>query len=214
MSFGFTLTEERIGPCGTVYSFRKDGREQSELQAFWSKPSVQSAPDHDALERRLKDRQAGLLHVEWWADDFNLRGNVNIGPPSAWPWLRDESNDRHPTDPAYRAEALWAPIPKPIAQTMSAPMPSLRLYGFQIPDDTRACDAAPSIFIFGNGDVKDVPNPRDKDELWEALTDIRYVMKQLHGRLEFSSPLTISDDGFEFVPASGHTKQDAFHFPS
>ena len=97
---------------------------------------------------------------------------------------------------------------------MSDPMPSLRLYGFQIPDETRACDVASSIFIFGNGDVKDVPNPMDKDELRWALTDIRYVLKQVYGRLEFSSPLTISDDGFELVPASGHTREDAFHFPS
>lgn len=214
MSFGFTLTEERRGPCGTIYSFRKDGHDQSEIQKFWAKQSVREAPDHDALENRLKDQQEGLLHLDWWADDFNLRGNVYIGPPSAWPWLRDESDDRHPTNPAYRAEALWAPIPKRIARTMSDPMPSLRLYGFQIPDETRACDVASSIFIFGNGDVKDVPNPMDKDELRWALTDIRYVLKQVYGRLEFSSPLTISDDGFELVPASGHTREDAFHFPS
>ena len=214
MGFGFTLTEERRGPCGTVYSFRKDGHEKSELKKFWAKQSVREAPDHDALENRLKDKQEGLLHINWWADDFNLRGNVRVGPPEAWPWLRDESADRHPTNPAYRAEALWAPIPKRIARTMNDPMPSLRLYGFQIPDETRACDEAPpSIFVFGNGDVKDVPNPRDKDELWEALTDIRYVMKQVHGRLEFSGSLTISDDGFELVPALNETRDDAFYFP-
>lgn len=214
MSFGFALTEEREGPCGTVYSFRKDGREQSELQAFWSKSSVQAAADYEALEYRLKDERGGLLHVDWWADDFNLRGNVQTGPPEAWPWLRDESEDGHPKDPAYRAEALWAPIPKRIARTINEdPMPTLRLYGFQIPSDTRASDVAPCIFIFGNGGVKDVPNPRDKDELWQALTDVRHVMRQVHGRLEFSGPLTISQDGFELVPKAGEVKADAFYFP-
>jgi hypothetical protein len=120
MPFGFTLTKEREGPCGTAYSFRKDGEAQSELDAFWAKDDVRQAPDHDALADRLKDGQAGLLHVEWWDHHFNLRG----GP---WSWLRDESSSGDPTDPDYHAEALWAPIPEDLRANMPEPFPSLRL---------------------------------------------------------------------------------------
>lgn len=203
MSFGFKLVDHKEcpyaaeGPCATVYSFRKEEEDKSELQKFWEKPAVQKAPDHNALWDRLYDTEEGLLYSDWWEPNFPLRPSPSRGSnPNTWAWLRDESDDvRDPDHPNYHADALWAPIPVKDRKDLPKPYPSLRLFLFQVPDE----DLIPpysSIFVVGNGDVKDVDRPHEKPELKSALGDLRYVLNRVYERIEWEQNLRIVEDGY------------------
>jgi len=196
MSFGFCLVKHAEGPCGTVYSFRKEGEDRSEVQKFWEKDAVQAAPDHDALWDRLYDDE-GLLHSNWWESNFPLRPSPNRGSnPETWAWLRDESDDvRDPDPPNYHANALWAPIPVKDRKHLAKPYPSLRLFLFQVLDEGRVPPYS-SIFVVGNGDVKDVDRPHQKPELKSALGDLRYVLTRVYERIEWEQNLRIVKDGY------------------
>ena len=197
MSFGFCLVKHAEGPWGTVYSFRKEGDDKSEVQKFWEKSSVQGAHDSEALYDRLYDREEGLLHSEWWAHDFPLRPSPRRGSnPNTWAWLRDEGDDvRDPDHPNYHADALWAPIPVKDRKDLEEPYPSLRLFLFQVPDE-RWRPPYSSVFIIGNGDVKDVDRPHQKPELKSALGDLRYVLNRVHERIEWERDLQIVENGY------------------
>jgi hypothetical protein len=199
MGFGFDLVEHATGLCGTVYSFRKDGEEDTEIEKFWSKPDVRNAPDYDPLYTRLYDTEEGLLHVDWWERSFNLRGSQQPSRnPESWAWLKDEGDDTgDPDHPRYNLEALWAPIPVEEQEHLTEPYPSLRLYLFQIPDvDPNSSWAYNPIFVVGNGDVKDVDRIHEKQELKSAVDDIRYVLNRVYERIEWQNDLKIVDDGF------------------
>lgn len=201
MSFEFQLVEHATGPCGTVYSFRKDGQEDSEIETFWSKPDVQKAPDYDPLYTRLYDNEEGLLHVDWWEPSFNLRSRQQPSRnPESWAWLRDEGDDRKdPDHPRYNLEALWAPIPVEEKEDLPEPYPSLRIYLFHLPypDVAPGPDPYTQIFVLGNGDVKDVPRPYQKPELESAMNDVRYVLNRVYERIEWQKDLKIVDNGFD-----------------
>lgn len=194
MSFEFTLERQDEGDCATIYSFRKEGSDRTEIEKFWAKTEVQEAPDRDALRLRLYDE---LLNTEWWSHP-NLRSGK-------FSWFRDESE---PTNTSFPyAEALWAPIPSEDKKDLPEPPPSLRLYFFHVmwperewrgsqPEDTQ-------IFVFGNGGVKDIDRVGDvgrrdeeEKELERALRDVRYVMERVHHRIEWEKTLEITESGY------------------
>lgn len=190
MRFSFELELRDTGSCATIYSFRKDGHERSEIEKFWKKPDVQGAPDYNALRTRLYHKTEGLLHSAWW-DNPNLRtGDYRT-------WFRDESAP-HTSYSEPHVEALSAPIPQKDLENLPEPPPSLRLYLYHV--DYSSFHAADfdktQIFIIGNGGVKDVPRPQDKAELKSALNEIRYVKERVVRRIK-DKRLTIVEDGFE-----------------
>lgn len=202
MDFGFELVEPAddpygaTGPCGTVYAFRKEGQEKSELQKFWEKPEVQDAPDFDALYDRLYDEEEGLLHSDWWSLDFPLRPRPDRPDnPEKWNWIRPKRAPTDPDDPDYHVGALWAPIPVKDRKHLGEPPPSLRLHLFQVPDDN-SIPPYSSIFVLGNGGVKDVKRSHEKPELKSAIDELRYVMKRVYRRIEWEGALRITNRGY------------------
>lgn len=161
MSFGFTLECLDEGEYATLYSFRKDGEDNTELEAFWEKEDVQSAPDYDNLRLRLYE---------------DVLEEYNFSHPSCFQgadrWFRDESSA---TDPkGINVEALCAEIPAKDRAKLSKPYPRLRLY----------CFRKHHVLIAGNGGVKEDQRIQDDPELEAAWNDVRYVMKRVHERLQ------------------------------
>lgn len=196
IGFDFKLVEHARGECATVYSYCKRGRGKSEIERFWEKPDVRNAPDYDNLHERLYDDEESLLNSAWWADDFKLRDNQRHSQnPEDWGWLRNESDDvKDPDHPRYNLEALWAPTPEDDKKESSEP-PSLRLYLFQVPDDRFDDPPYSSVFIIGNGDVKDVDQPHRKPELKSATRDARYVLNRMYERIEWQNDLSVTSGG-------------------
>lgn len=183
MSFAFTLEEHagQVGDFATIYSFRKEGEDRTEIEKFWAKPNVQQAPDHDNLRERLYED----ILEEWNFTHPNcFQGNDR--------WFRAEADATDPED--LHAEALCADIPAEDRAQLTKPYPRLRLYCFRID----------RILIAGNGGVKntdrvgDVGKQYDEEErkLKRALQDVRHVMERVHERLEWSDSLRLVDSGF------------------
>lgn len=177
MRFGFKLVLLDEGDYATLYSFRKDGEDRTEVEKFWEKEAVRSAPDHDNLKLRLY-RDVLDKH------NFSHRKCL-VGPDR---WLRDESDA---TDPeGINAEALCASIPAKDRRRLAKPYPRLRLYCFRM-----RC-----ILIAGNGGVKRDQRIQDDPELTAAWNDVRYVMKRVHKRITWTDDLNFEeytfDDGY------------------
>jgi hypothetical protein len=173
MSFAFDLKIQDEGSYATIYSFRKEGEERTEIEKFWAKPDVQQAPDHDALRTRL---YVDVLHRHNFTHESCFHGKYR--------WFRDESDPADPED--VRAEALCAPIPAKDRKNLPEPYPSLRLY----------CFRKRQILIAGNGGVKEVRRQQDDPELLAAWNDLRYVMRRVHERIEWERTLEIVEDGY------------------
>jgi len=206
MSFGFTLKCRDEGDCATIYSFQKEGEERTEIEKFWDKPSVQDAPDHDALRTRLYGEKPGqsLLETEWWRSE-SLPSGESLRHDD-FSWFRDESKSTNSSAPYL--EAVWAPIPNDKLEDLPDPPPSLRLYFFQViwprwewrgrrPEGTQ-------IFVMGNGGVKDVDSVekvgRQTDEnvkrMRQAKRDVRYVMQRVQKRIEQERTLEVIEGGY------------------
>jgi len=175
MSFAFTLEHHDgdVGDRATIYSFRKEGEEQNEIEKFWAKPDVQNAPDHDPLRIRLYRE----VLEEW-----------NFGHRSCYHgddrWFRDESLGSDHDD--LYTEALCARIPAKDRRHLTKPYPALRLYCFRLD----------RVLIAGNGGVKEDQRIQDDPELEAAWNDVRYVMQRVHERT-MQGRLRLIDDGFD-----------------
>ena len=175
MSFAFTLEEHagQPGDFATIYTFQKEGEEQSEIEKFWAKPYVQQAPDHDALRTRLYED----VLKEW---NFTHRSCFQ----GKFRWFRNEGDA---TDPeGMHAEALWAPIPEKDRKHLSEPYPSLRLYCFRMEQ----------LLFVGNGGVKETARPEQDAELRAALQDVRVVMKRVHERIKWTASGNMVERGY------------------
>jgi hypothetical protein len=177
MSFGFNLVLVDEGDYATLYSFRKEGEDITELEKFWEKDEVQRAPDHDNLKLRL---------YQDVLDRYNFEHPVRF--MGADRWFRQEG---HPSDPeSVNAEALCAEIPAKDRKNLPKPYPRLRLYCFRMR----------KIMVAGNGGVKQDQRIQDDPELEAAWDDVRYVMQRVHHRIERTDDLDFKeityDDGY------------------
>jgi len=177
MRFGFELVLLDEGDYATLYSFRKEGEDQTELEKFWDKADVQNAPDHENLSQRLYE------HVLY---RYNFEHPVRFSGSDRW--FRQEG---HPSDPdGINAEALCAPIPAKDRRKLSPPYSPLRLYCFRMR----------KIIVAGNGGVKRDRRIQDDPGLTAAWNDVRYVMKRVHKRITRTDDLNFEeytfDDGY------------------
>lgn len=177
MSFGFNLVLVDEGDYATLYSFRKEGEDITELEKFWEKDEVQRAPDHDNLKLRL---------YQDVLDRYNFEHSACF--MGADRWFRQEG---HPSDPeSVNAEALCAEIPAKDRKNLPKPYPRLRLYCFRMR----------KIMVAGNGGVKQDQRIQDDPELEAAWDDVRYVMQRVHHRIERTDDLDFKeityDDGY------------------
>ena len=185
MRFGFELTEHagQEGDRVTIYTFRKFGCELTEIEKFWRKEAVQTAPDHDSLKLRLYQ---DILKEHNFSHYKCHQGSDR--------WFRDESDA---TDPdGINAEALCASIPAKDKKDLPKPYPRLRLYCFRMR----------RILIAGNGGVKKDQRIQDDPVLTTAWKDVRYVMKRVHKRIEWTHDLNFE----EYTTQSGHVEEDPF----
>lgn len=177
MRFGFELVLLDEGDYATLYSFRKEGEDRAEVEKFWAKQAVQSAPDHDNLRLRL---------YQDVLDSHNFRhAKCFMGPDR---WFRDESDASDPD--GINAEALCADIPAKDKKNLPKPYPRLRLYCFRMR----------KILVAGNGGVKSDQRIHDDATLTAAWNDLRYVMQRVHKRIEWTDDLDFEeytfDDGY------------------
>ena len=175
MSFRFTLECRDEGSFSTIYSFRKEGEDRTELEKFWDKAEVQDAPDCDNLRLRLYE---DILH-EW-----------NFTHPNCFHgdqrWFRAEGDA---TDPeGMSAEAICASIPAEDLKHLPKPYPRLRLFCFRMKQ----------ILVVGNGGVKREQRIRDNPDLLAAWGEIRHVMCQVHERVTWHDSLEIVENGYLF----------------
>jgi hypothetical protein len=189
MSFRFELVLLDEGRYATLYSFRKEGEDATELEKLWAKDKVQRAPDCDNLKLRL------------YQDVLNQH---NFEHPACFMgadrWFRQEE---HPSDPEnLNAEALCADIPAEDRKNLTKPYPRLRLYCFRMR----------KILIAGNGGVKRDQRIQDDPELEAAWNDVRYVMQKVHHRIQWTDELDFEevtyDDGYvedQFLLEGNHT---------
>ena len=162
------------GHLVSVYSFQKDIHECPEIERFWSKNEVSTAPDRENLEVRLYDDVA---------DDHNFsHRNCFSG---RFRWFRDEATPGSTNWDKPGVEALWALIPRTDLKNLTPPHPSLRLYCFRIE----------KVLIVGNGGVKDVGRTHVSDELLAAQRDVQYVLDRVYDRITFERTLSIVNDG-------------------
>ena len=170
MNFPFRIELYKEGDYATIYTFRIEGEEISELDRFLGDEVVRNSPDFHSLLDRLKrlTDELGLYHPQ---SDFG-----------ADRWFRDESNLRDHDDDAC---ALWAPIPVEDRRRLKKPYPSLRLYCFRLE----------RMLIVGGGGVKRTQRPEDDPHLNRQLRALKYVMKRVKRRLS-EGGLSIVEDGF------------------
>jgi hypothetical protein len=190
MGFGFDLVLLDDAPCVTLYSFRKEGCEETELDKFWDKDDVQQAPDHDNLRLRLYS---------------DVLDEHNFGHPQCFQgydrWFRQEGDA---TDPdGINAEALCAEIPEEDLKDLSKPYPHLRLYCFRMR----------KVLVAGNGGVKREQRIGDNPELLAAWQDVRYVMKCVWERIQWTDRLAFEEYEFPdgYVEDQFYLEGD-FHF--
>lgn len=174
MGFPFSLKMHHAGDRVSVYSFQKDIHECPEIERFWSKNEVSTAPDRENLEIRL------YYDV---ADDHNFsHRNCFSG---RFRWFRDEATPGPTNWDKPGVEALWALIPQKDLKNLTPPYPSLRLYCFRIE----------KVLIVGNGGVKDVGRTHESRELLAAQRDVQYVLDRVYDRITFDRTLSIVNDG-------------------
>ena len=183
MGLGFELVLLDEGDFATLYSFRKEGEDQTELEKFWDKADVQDAPDHDNLKLRL---------YQDVLDRHNFEHPVRFSGSDRW--FRQEG---HPSDPdGINAEALCASIPAKDRRRLSPPYSQLRLYCFRMR----------KIIVAGNGGVKSDQRIQDDPELEAAWSDTRYVMQRVYERVEWTKDLNFE----EYTTDDGYVREDPF----
>jgi uncharacterized protein (UPF0216 family) len=189
MGFGFEVVRLDEGDFATLYSFRKEGEEDTELEKFWDKADVQRAPDHDNLKLRLYQ---------------DVLDRHNFEHPNCFsgkqPWFHVADKDLHHIK-GKRVEALCALMDHADYKRLEkrhgrGRVPVLRLYCFRFR----------KVLIAGNGKVKGVKEIWKDDELKSFRNDVRYVMQRVYKRLRWTNELDFEeieyDDGYvedEFI---------------
>jgi hypothetical protein len=181
MSFEFELVLLEEGDYATLYSFQKEGEEETELEKFWAKEEVRDAPDYENMQIRLYEdvlMAQNFSHVKCFQ-----------GPDR---WFRAEGAAGDPDD--INAEALCTDIPAKDRKKLRKPYPRLRLF----------CFRKRKILFAGNGAVKTTKRIQDDPELLAAWQDIRYVMECVHNRIEWTDALNFQRIEFE----DGYVEED------
>jgi hypothetical protein len=194
MGFGFELVLLDEGDFATLYSFRKEGEDQTELEKFWQKADVQNAPDHDNLKLRLYR---------------DVLDEYNFGHPSARDsWFHVADKDVHHVD-SMCVEALCGYMDPADYKRLErkhgkSKVPVLRLYCFRMR----------KLLIAGNGKVKRVRGIHEDDGLKSFRNDVRYVMQRVYNRVEWTKDLNFEEfeynDGYvedEFILEGNRTFQ-------